>query len=114
MFAQRSDVFVDDQGGNCQRIVNCILGLKSYSQWKQAGGTGSWRYGSAGRHANTGKYFTRKNSEPFMGYLHRTQSGGKSSDISVDHLPEEHSNSTVSHFLFLTIDARKSLLCQCE
>ena len=55
------------QGGKSIRIVNCILALKSYSEWKLKGGTGPFRYGSNMKN-NFGsrKPFLRKSSEPFM------------------------------------------------
>ncbi|MQL89338.1 hypothetical protein Taro_021923 [Colocasia esculenta] len=54
------------QGGKSARVVNCILALKSYSEWKQAGGIGSWKYGGNLKPVISGKSFTRKNLEPFM------------------------------------------------
>lgn len=47
------------QGGKSARVVNCVLALKSYGDWKQCGGTGPWKYGG------NLKSFGRKNSEPF-------------------------------------------------
>eukprot|EP01018_Ginkgo_biloba_P029038 Gb_03152 [translate_table: standard] len=32
------------QVGSTTKIVDCILGLKSYHEWKQCGGNGSWKY----------------------------------------------------------------------
>ncbi|XP_019053555.1 PREDICTED: kinesin-like protein KIN-14G isoform X2 [Nelumbo nucifera] len=52
-----------NQGGKSARIVDCILALKSYSDWKEAGGNGQWKYG--GNSTTYGKSFLRKNSEPF-------------------------------------------------
>lgn len=40
-------------------MVNCVLALKSYGDWKQCGGTGPWKYGG------NLKSFGRKSSEPF-------------------------------------------------
>ncbi|CAN6970155.1 unnamed protein product [Brassica rapa subsp. trilocularis] len=56
-----------EKGGKSIRIVNCILALKSYSEWKLKGGTGPFRYGSNMKN-NFGsrKPFLRKSSEPFM------------------------------------------------
>nr|VDD39097.1 unnamed protein product [Brassica oleracea] len=61
------------QGGKSIRIVNCILALKSYSEWKLKGGTGPFRYGSNMKN-NFGsrKPFLRKSSEPFMSSMSRT------------------------------------------
>lgn len=55
------------QGGASSRIVNCVLGLKSYSEWKQSGGIGVWKFGGNVKPTTAcAKQLTRKNSEPFM------------------------------------------------
>ncbi|CAN8294841.1 unnamed protein product [Cochlearia groenlandica] len=33
-----------EKGGKSSRIVECVFALKSYREWKQSGGSGSWRY----------------------------------------------------------------------
>lgn len=33
------------QGGSSGKVVDCILCLKGYHEWKLAGGIGVWRYG---------------------------------------------------------------------
>ncbi|CAN1784275.1 Kinesin-like protein KIN-14G [Linum perenne] len=55
-----------EQGGKTVRVVNCVLALKSYHEWKQNGGTGPWKYGGNSKPGASpfGK-FTRKMSEPF-------------------------------------------------
>ncbi|CAN1219691.1 Kinesin-like protein KIN-14G [Linum perenne] len=55
-----------EQGGKTVRVVNCVLALKSYHEWKQSGGTGPWKYGGNSKPGASpfGK-FTRKMSEPF-------------------------------------------------
>lgn len=53
------------QGGKSARVVNCVLALKSYGDWKQCGGTGPWKYGGNLKPSASGKSFVRKNSEPF-------------------------------------------------
>lgn len=35
----------NSQGGSSGKVVDCILCLKGYYEWKQAGGIGVWRYG---------------------------------------------------------------------
>ncbi|KAF2307288.1 hypothetical protein GH714_026113 [Hevea brasiliensis] len=35
------------QGGKSARVVNCVLALKSYNEWKQNGGVGTWKYGGS-------------------------------------------------------------------
>ena len=37
------------QGGTSSKVVECILCLKGYYEWKQAGGIGVWRYGGTVR-----------------------------------------------------------------
>ncbi|KAK0600359.1 hypothetical protein LWI29_014130 [Acer saccharum] len=73
-----------EQGGKSAtaRIINCVLALKSYSEWKQSGGHGSWKFGANGKpsSAGTGKPFMRKNSEPFMNSFSRTLSVGDLSE----------------------------------
>ncbi|MBA0693309.1 hypothetical protein Goari_010799, partial [Gossypium aridum] len=39
---EASDV---EKGGSMTKVVDCILCLKGYYEWKQAGGIGVWRYG---------------------------------------------------------------------
>ncbi|GLT79564.1 hypothetical protein SLA2020_510470 [Shorea laevis] len=34
-----------EKGGSMNKVVDCILCLKGYYEWKQAGGIGVWRYG---------------------------------------------------------------------
>jgi hypothetical protein len=47
-------------------VVNCVLALKSYGDWKQCGGTGPWKYGGNLKPSVSGKSgHGRKNSEPF-------------------------------------------------
>lgn len=63
------------QGGKSARVVNCVLALKSYSEWKQTGGNGVWKFGGNIKPTTTlGKAFVRKNSEPFTNSLSRTSS----------------------------------------
>ncbi|KAE9598156.1 hypothetical protein Lal_00003898 [Lupinus albus] len=57
-----------EQGGKSSRVVNCVLALKSYAEWKQGGKFGTWKYGGIGnsKPPTSGKQLMRKNSEPFM------------------------------------------------
>jgi hypothetical protein len=59
--------------------VNCVLALKSYSDWKQGGGLGSWKLGGNLKPPTCGKPFLRKNSEPFMNSFSRTVSPSEKS-----------------------------------
>lgn len=72
--------FVQLKGGKSTRIVNCILALKAYSEWKQGGGSGSWKFGAGSlKPTSSGKYFIRKNLEPFMNSFSRTSSASEKS-----------------------------------
>ncbi|XP_019441319.1 PREDICTED: kinesin-like protein KIN-14I isoform X1 [Lupinus angustifolius] len=60
-----------EQGGKPARIVNTVLALKSYSEWKQTGDNGVWKFGGTMKPATSTKTFVRKNSEPFTKSLSR-------------------------------------------
>lgn len=64
------------QGGTSARVVNTVLALKSFSEWKQGGGYGVWKFGGNVKPTtlSTTKSFVRKNSEPFTNSLSRTSS----------------------------------------
>lgn len=65
--------------------MNCVLALKSYGDNKQMGRNGSCKYGGILKPSTSGKYFVRRNSEPFMNSLSRSQSTEKTQDgISVE------------------------------
>ncbi|CAN4111016.1 unnamed protein product [Withania somnifera] len=70
-----------EKGGKSSRIINCVLALKSYAEWKQGGGSGSWKYSGNSKPPSAGKQFVRRNSEPFMNSISRTISD-KSLDIN--------------------------------
>lgn len=74
--------------------MNCVLALKSYNEWKQAGGNGSWKFSGNVRTTTTGKQFVRKNSEPFMSSQSRSMSMNEKSQNGVP--SETDSNRTVS------------------
>ncbi|KAM4118982.1 hypothetical protein ACJW30_03G024700 [Castanea mollissima] len=63
-----------EQGGKSARIVNCVLAIKSYSEWKEGGGNGSWKPGANLKAPVCVKSFVRKNSEPFMNSFSRASS----------------------------------------
>ncbi|MCI09130.1 kinesin-4-like, partial [Trifolium medium] len=80
-----------EQGGKSSRIVNCVLALKSYSEWKLEGKNGLWKYGGSPKPQPTfAKIFVRKNSIPFMKSLSR---GTAISLDDKDGSPSEHSSS---------------------
>ncbi|XP_011079613.1 kinesin-like protein KIN-14I [Sesamum indicum] len=68
-----------EQGGKSSRVVNCVLALKSYNEWKQTGGNGVWKFGGNVKTTTSGKQFVRKNSEPFTSSLSRTMSSNERS-----------------------------------
>ncbi|CAI0459753.1 unnamed protein product [Linum tenue] len=74
-----------EQGGKSARVVNCVLALKSYYEWKQNGGTGQWKYGGNPKPGASpfGK-FTRKTAEPFGNRGSSSSSGGGDSDANRD------------------------------
>ncbi|XP_058738847.1 kinesin-like protein KIN-14I [Vicia villosa] len=63
-----------EQGGKSSRIVNCVLALKLYSEWKQNGANGAWKFGGNPKPTISAKSFVRKNSDPFTNSLSRTSS----------------------------------------
>ncbi|XP_062081895.1 kinesin-like protein KIN-14I [Humulus lupulus] len=86
-----------EQGGMSARVVNCVLALKSFSEWKQAGGIGSWKFGGNMKPPAFGKPFMRKNSEPYVNSFLRTLSCGEK---SVDSLSSnQSSNGDIGHDL---------------
>ncbi|XP_010523969.2 PREDICTED: kinesin-like protein KIN-14G [Tarenaya hassleriana] len=73
-----------EQGGKSSRVVNCVLAIKSYSEWKQTGGNGVWKFGGSIKPPTFGKSFVRKNSEPFMNSLSRSSSINEKSFSETD------------------------------
>ncbi|RAL43560.1 hypothetical protein DM860_012701 [Cuscuta australis] len=63
-----------EQGGACSRIVNCVLGLKSFAEWKQTGATPVWKFGGNAKPTASARQIMRKKSEPFMNSLSRAVS----------------------------------------
>ncbi|KAJ8899052.1 hypothetical protein K2173_010205 [Erythroxylum novogranatense] len=63
-----------EQGGKSTRVVNSVLALKSYSEWKHSGGNGIWKFGGTLKPTMSTKAFARKNAEPFMNSLSRNSS----------------------------------------
>ncbi|QCE07290.1 kinesin family member C2/C3 [Vigna unguiculata] len=82
------DVSDLEQGGKSSRIVNCVLALKSYSEWKQGGKNGSWKYGGNPKPPTNAKpAFVMKVSEPFMRSLSKSRLSDKDgllNDISTN------------------------------
>ncbi|GMI79364.1 KINESIN-LIKE PROTEIN IN ARABIDOPSIS THALIANA D, kinesin 4 [Hibiscus trionum] len=89
-----------EQGGKLSGIVQCVLALKSYSEWKNRGGIGTWKNAESPKPPTSSrpvKAFTRRNSEPFINCsLSRTMSLGEK---SVDSLNSEQSDLSESDSL---------------
>lgn len=83
--------------------MNCVLGLKSYSEWKQEGGTGVWKFGGNIKSNASVKQIVRKNSEPFTSSLSRNMYEKPKNGASI----EAEKNKTVGK-LCLT---EKSITC---
>ncbi|GFZ04542.1 P-loop nucleoside triphosphate hydrolases superfamily protein with CH (Calponin Homology) domain-containing protein [Actinidia rufa] len=87
-----------EQGGKSARVVNSVLALKSYSDWKQTGGNGVWKFGGSLKPTISGKHIVRKNSDPFTGSLSRNLSTNEKSlnSISPDLDPNNKCSSSLS------------------
>ncbi|GAV56998.1 Kinesin domain-containing protein/CH domain-containing protein [Cephalotus follicularis] len=70
-----------EQGGKSARVVNSVMALKSYREWKQTGGNGVWKFGGNVKPTATlaTKSFIRKNPEPFTNSLSWTTSTNEKS-----------------------------------
>ncbi|GAA0148903.1 microtubule binding motor protein [Lithospermum erythrorhizon] len=79
-----------EKGGKSSRIVDCILALKSYCNWKQAGGSGSWKFGGNQKPTSLTKQFIRRNADLFTSSLLRNSSA---EERSIDSLLGEESTS---------------------
>ncbi|CAN4108861.1 unnamed protein product [Withania somnifera] len=88
-----------EKGGKSSRIINCVLALKSYAEWKQGGGSGSWKYSGNSKPPSAGKQFVRRNSEPFMNSISRTISDKSLDNSDVGHDGREMGNSSSLHIL---------------
>ncbi|KAL1549765.1 kinesin-like protein KIN-14G [Salvia divinorum] len=63
-----------EQGGKSSRIVNCVLALKSYYEWKEGGGKGVWKFSGTWKPHSACKQFVRKSSDLFVNSLSRNSS----------------------------------------
>ncbi|KAK7277786.1 hypothetical protein RJT34_22803 [Clitoria ternatea] len=94
-----------EQGGKSVRIVNSVLALKSYSEWKQTGANGVWKFGGTVKPTISAKSFVRKNSsEPFTNSLSRTSSANEKS-ISAFASDVESNKMSSSHSLGMLVRA---------
>ncbi|KAK4427623.1 Kinesin-like protein KIN-14G [Sesamum alatum] len=99
-----------EQGGKSCRIVNCVLALKSYNDWKEGGGRGVWKFSGTSKPPSIAKQFVRKNSELFMNSLSRNSSiNEKFSDSlsseqnSCSDLGQHISETGISHSLHILV-----------
>ncbi|GFZ19374.1 P-loop nucleoside triphosphate hydrolases superfamily protein with CH (Calponin Homology) domain-containing protein [Actinidia rufa] len=92
-----------EQGGKSARVVNSVLALKSYSDWKQTGGNGVWKFGGNLKPVTSGKHFVRKNSDPFTGSLSRSLSTNEKSLNSIS--PDLDPNNKCSYSLSMLVRA---------
>ncbi|XP_021763238.1 kinesin-like protein KIN-14I [Chenopodium quinoa] len=97
-----------EQGGIPARVVNSVLALKSYHEWKQAGGTGVWKFSGNVKPTTTSvKQFVRTKSEPFTNSLTRNPSmtdkslNALSHDIDTNKLPSSQSLSSLVQALLM-------------
>ncbi|XP_057252197.1 kinesin-like protein KIN-14I isoform X1 [Beta vulgaris subsp. vulgaris] len=90
-----------EQGGISARVVNSVLALKSYHEWKQTGGTGVWKFSGNVKPTMSVKQFVRTKSEPFTNSLTRNSSmtekslNALSHDIDTNKMPSSHSLSAL-------------------
>lgn len=93
------------QGGKSSRIVNCVLALKSYAEWKLGGGSGSWKFGGVGnpKPPTSGKQILRKNSEPFMKSLWSMSSGDRDGYMSDSYSDPGHDRNEGVRELYLFV-----------
>lgn len=96
--------------GKSARVVNCVLALKSYSEWKQSGGVGTWKYSGSLKpsQSGVGKPFMRKITEPFTNSFSQASSSGSLSSgdqSSCDDLGQDLKEATASRNLHMLVRA---------
>uniref|UniRef100_A0A0D9W614 Kinesin motor domain-containing protein n=1 Tax=Leersia perrieri TaxID=77586 RepID=A0A0D9W614_9ORYZ len=74
-----------EKGGSSMKVVDCILCLKAYHEWKLSGGIGIWRYGGIVKIASSSKRMPSYSSR-----------GGGSADLNQQMLEFVHLLSEVS------------------
>ncbi|VFQ68651.1 unnamed protein product [Cuscuta campestris] len=88
-----------EQGGACSRIVNCVLGLKSFAEWKQTGATPVWKFGGNAKPTASARQIMRKKSEPFMNSLSRAVSMNDRSLTASEAETESNTMPTLSNLV---------------
>ncbi|CAN1335425.1 Kinesin-like protein KIN-14F [Linum perenne] len=71
-----------ENGGSSNKVVDCILCLRGYYEWKQAGGIGVWRYGGLV------KIFPKESPASLMGSESADESFDESESSQYDQLLE--------------------------
>lgn len=80
-------------------MVNSVLALKSYHEWKQSGATGVWKFGGNVKPTTSVKQFVRTKYEPFTNSLIKNASV---TEKSLNALPQDiDTNKMVSVILSL-------------
>ncbi|KAG8363872.1 hypothetical protein BUALT_Bualt19G0067700 [Buddleja alternifolia] len=104
-----------EQGGKASRIVNSVLALKSYNEWKQGGGNGVWKFCGNSKPPSAGKQYFRKNTDLFMNSISRNLSAGEKSldslssdEYSTSDLVQDLNEMGSSHSLHVLV---RELLC---
>ncbi|XP_042062014.1 kinesin-like protein KIN-14I isoform X2 [Salvia splendens] len=85
-----------EQGGNSSRVVNCVLALKSYSEWHKSGGNGVWKFGGNVRESTLRKQFAGKKYEPFTGSILRITSINEKGQTATCNEQDSNRTSTAS------------------
>lgn len=77
------------------------MALKSYSEWKEGGGKGVWKFSGTAKPHSANKYFLRKNSDLFVNSLSRSSSNAEKSLDSYGDLGQDL-HEMVCKFIVLT------------
>ncbi|KFK43213.1 hypothetical protein AALP_AA1G095200 [Arabis alpina] len=96
-----------EKGGKSSRIVECVLALKSYREWKQSGGSGSWRYTFNSKPTTFGmaKQYKRKDSEEPIDAVTSSPSNTPSSEQPLIDQSGSSTKHEVSEGTGISIDA---------
>ncbi|GAB2281699.1 Kinesin-like protein KIN-14I [Dionaea muscipula] len=90
-----------EQGGISARVVNSILALKSYHEWRQTGGNGVWKFSGNVKPAMPMKQYVRKNMEPFTNSFSRHVSANESMSNTPSHDADHNSNTSAQSLSIL-------------
>ncbi|XP_010514796.1 PREDICTED: kinesin-like protein KIN-14F [Camelina sativa] len=87
-----------EKGGSSNKVVDCILCLKGFYEWKQAGGVGVWRYGGTVRIVS----FNPKGSSPRQQYGVGSESTTTDESVSLDESESSSQYDQLLDFLHLS------------